>query len=70
MSETILEPGQKECFICGRVNPMFTWSSSRHFPRQHFAQILFDDTGVELRHILIMLKSGVPVCIVCRGKII
>lgn len=25
-------PNTKECIICGQINPMFVWSSTRGFP--------------------------------------
>ena len=67
--KVIVETRQKECFVCGRVNPMFIWSSSRHFPRICLARVISNKTGVGINHILYILKSGVPVCVSCRRVI-
>jgi len=66
MAEIILQHGQKQCFACGRANPMFTWTSSRHFPRHILAKIISNKTNVETKHVLRILESGVPVCVSCR----
>ena len=67
--KVIVETRQKECFVCGAVNPMFIWSSTRHFPRDKLARILSNIDYEPIKQIYRELKLGVPICISCRRKI-
>ena len=68
--KVIVETRQKECFVCGAVNPMFIWSSSRHFPRDVLIETLCNlHPTVTKQEVFKILKDGVPVCVSCRRVI-
>ncbi len=62
-------PNTKECIVCGQVNPMFVWSSSRSFPLEELSELISKKTDMALKQVDAILEAGVPVCIRCRNKL-